>query len=124
MLVRIEMHSYKGSYFLHVVAETVHDGIEWMRTNSVYDIEYHMIGNYEIANPAKVPAGVFTRFTNEFHAGAYGNQRFGQAFLNTFHKDYPLVDAYHHGSLWENRNVNDAISYIESKDLIDFQNWA
>jgi len=73
----------------------------------------------EIQNPKSIPYLDFNEFVGKFYAGEYQQQRFGQAFLNTFAKDYPLVDAHHYGGyLWEEKVTNIALDKINDLGLI------
>lgn len=73
----------------------------------------------EIENPKSIPYLDFNEFVGKFYAGEYPQQRFGQAFLNTFAKEYPLVDAHHYGGyLWEEKVTNIALDKINILGLI------
>ena len=124
MLVRIILDSpYNNHVTLHVVADSITKAIEWAEQNTAFDVANCRIGQSEIENPEQISAIEFTRFANAFHTGAYNNQRFGQAFINTYAKAYPLVDAHHYAGLWDIHDTNQAIHYIEQHGIIDFQKW-
>lgn len=75
----------------------------------------------EVPNPKAIPYLVFNEFVGKFYAGEFPQQRFGQAFLNTFAKVYPLVEAHHYGGyLWEEKVTNVALDKINDLGLIDF----
>jgi len=102
----------------HVIADNV-DAASKVIEERGYGYMLPALSIEEIQNPKSIPYLDFNEFVGKFYAGKYPHQRFGQAFLNTFAKDYPLVDAHHYGGyLWEEKVTNIALDKINDLGLI------
>ena len=110
-----------------------HGELEFVRYMTEQDLyEYKVIYGEsalifveEVKEYERVPMLEFNLFQTAYYAsGVNKGQRFGQAFLNYFDKNYPIVQAYRSGPfLWEEKNAERAIHKIlYETDCIDHNN--
>jgi hypothetical protein len=109
-----------GELALHVLAPNAESVKDAVLSFGLYE---HLIDtlNSEEVEAVKVPHGLMNEFVGKWYGKEFGSQRFGQAFLNHFGKDYPLIDAHRQGPyLWEEKNTNVALDKINGLDLLDW----
>lgn len=109
-----------GELSLHVLAPNAESVKDAVLSFGLYEHLIDTLASEEI-EAVKVPYLEMNEFMGQFFGKKFGSQRLGQAFLNHFGKDYPLVDAHRQGPyLWEETNNNVAIDKIDALDLLDW----
>lgn len=105
---------------LYVLAESEDKVKDAVLSLGLYDHLIDTLTSEEI-DIVKVPYLEVNAFMGKFFGKEFGDQRLGQAFLNHFGKDYPLVEANRHGPyLWEEKNNNVAVDKLDALGLIDW----